>query len=74
VLVFGLSLHSFGFVPTIAWNATTTIGAENMTGIKDMRVKEGTTFFEAFYCCYFLIFDTGKTTKKPTKCRMTNHA
>ena len=34
-----------------------------MTGIKDMRVKEGTTFFEAFYCCYFLIFDTGKTTK-----------
>jgi 5-enolpyruvylshikimate-3-phosphate synthase len=45
VLVFGLSLHSFGLVPTIAWNATTTIGAENTTGIKDMRVKEGDNIF-----------------------------
>jgi hypothetical protein len=42
---FGLSLHSFGFVPTIAWNATKTIGAENTTGIKDMRVKEGDNIF-----------------------------
>jgi 5-enolpyruvylshikimate-3-phosphate synthase len=46
VLVFlDFSAPAFGLVPTIAWNATTTIGAENTTGIKDMRVKEGDNIF-----------------------------
>jgi hypothetical protein len=33
--------------------------------------KEGTTSFEAFYCYYFLIFDTGKTTTTTNQMRMT---
>jgi len=68
------SLHSFDLVPTITWNATKTIGADNTTGIKDMRGKEGHIFFKAFYCCYFLIFDARKKQQQPTKCRMTNQA
>jgi hypothetical protein len=41
------SLHSFGLVPTITWNATKTktIGTDNTTGKKDMRGKEGHNIF-----------------------------
>jgi hypothetical protein len=38
------SLHS-SLVLTVAWNATKTIGADNTTGIKDTRVKEGDNSF-----------------------------
>jgi hypothetical protein len=38
------SLHS-SLVLTVAWNATKTIGADNTTGIKDTRVKEGDNIF-----------------------------
>lgn len=39
------SLHSFGLVPTIVWDATKTIRADNTAGIEDMRVKEGDNIF-----------------------------
>jgi hypothetical protein len=39
---------TLGLVITVAWNAwnaTKTIGEDNTTGIKDMRVKEGDNIF-----------------------------
>jgi len=46
VLVFiGLFTTLLGLVPAITWNATKTIGADNTTGIKDMRGKEGHNIF-----------------------------
>lgn len=37
--------YTLGLVPAVAWNATKTIGEDNTTGIKDMRVKEGDDIF-----------------------------
>jgi hypothetical protein len=66
VLVLDFFTTVFGLVPPIAWNAIKTIGSDNTTGTKDIRVKEDDNIFETFCCCYFLIFDTGKTTTTTT--------
>jgi hypothetical protein len=45
VLVFGTFHYTPLVVPAITWNATKTIKADNTTGIKDMRDKEGHNIF-----------------------------
>jgi hypothetical protein len=53
VLVLDFIITVFGLVPPIAWNAIKTIGSDNTTGTKDMRVKEGDNIFEIFCCANF---------------------